>query len=322
MSFDIAYLKAQLEQRQGTKKSDFGESGKGKNELKWYGFPPDKASYKIRFLPPWTLEGGTQHKLPGIVITTHYGIPEVGKVLCYRTHGLDCPFCDMLRDYQDKISIEDWKPSPRAYFNVLVLEDNKSSPVPSPGTPYILGAGEFTLDWLIRQIITPDVGDITDPEKGHNVTFTRVEHKGKFERVISLKPTPIADTKEGIDAILTQMFNLSAIWRKPDDEYHKKMLNAIEKTKQMINTRLLGLKDGTPTLTPTTPSEVATAAAKSQPMASNKPKDSPECFGNTNPEALLANGEKMHHYQTSNKICLMCPVEFQCGEDIKKRKAI
>lgn len=302
MAIDLNAAKKLLEQKP--------KSGNSDNEgINFYRLP-SSGEAKIRFLPP--VEG---LPVPGKIVHKHYNLPEIGSLTCLKTWKMDCPICRLLADLEYKVDakyIESFKSVARSFHHVLVLEgkdDNGNKP--DPTTPYILGSGDFTYYWLLDQVTNAEIGDITDPKTGSNVTFKRKRPNGPFDRQISRAATPIADSEDGIQKILSAMVDMEQIWKSPDDAYILKLKTAAKALKMQIDEKINTLA-GQPTTetvnAPVPPVEKPTASEKreeikptSTPTSTAKPSNAKPCFGK--------------HAEMSGKDaseCIVCPDELEC----------
>lgn len=329
MAINIQEIQAKLANR--PRSSSSGE----KTEFKWYKLPKEGEA-KIIFLPPTHEE-----TVPGLVQWTHWNIPEVNHLTCLRTFEKTCPYCEALKNIQNKVSddiLKQYQSTGRAVHNVLVIGD-KSIPA---NEPQIMTSGEYTYWWLLEQILNQEVGDITDPHAAHSVTFKRTTPGGRFERIISLRPIPIAETEEAIQAILAKAANLHNIW-KYSQELEDKLKTAADVAVQDLLNKTSIMMDPSPHNIPTPsalkpqaapqpvqqapvmPSEASfpsaptpqpqvapqpapvaqpQAAVSSQPILNvnpSNPLNKPECFGQYPPE-----GDKR------DSVCSLCPMEIEC----------
>jgi len=284
----------------------------GTQERRWVKLPPE-GSMKIRFLPPIGNE-----LIPGKVVFKHYNLPHherlKGNITCFKTYNLSCPLCAVLESFSrrlDKKQLEEFSGS-SAFFNVLVLDDQKYN----PQLPYILQTSEYTYDWLLQVILNQEVGDITDIENGASVLFKRKSMKGAFERLISRTSKPICDDPEMIEEILSQMYDLNSIWRQPDDNYLNIANELAEALEDVIETRLIHLSDKKEDAVrevveakrrtvverdeeETLPNIFKNALEKETGRSANrKPKGVPECFGK---------------HEEIRK-CYKCAAEYDCRE--------
>jgi len=296
MAIDLEAARAMLENRP---KSSSGGDG----DLRWVSFPKE-GEMKIRFLPP-----AKESSLPGRIINTHWNLLDddrsYKKCLCFKTFKEECPICNMLELYNDRINTDDWQASARSYINVLVLENSEYDST----LPYILGSSDYNLYWLLENIIDPDIGDITDPINGHNVTFTRKTPNGAFDRKISLKTTPIADSEERISNILNNIFDLSKIWKAPDDEYLIYAKKLAKNTEKVIKERLLKLtqenQESDIDEQENKKEDDKKESNNNSTINSKAPKGAPDCFGIDWKEDL--------------KKCQVCPHEFLC-QNVKEEE--
>ena len=307
---DKNYLQQLLDQKG---KSEFSESNNKKNDISWYAMPSaEKVKVSIRFLPPW--EGA---KAPGMIVRRHYELPgDTKSFLCFGTHNLPCPFCDVLKKYDGVTEIKKWIPVAKSYFNALVISDPtytaRYSKQIDPSRVHIFGAGEFMFYWLVEKLLSPDVGDaIIDPRNGHNLTLWRKTFNGAVEREYALRPSSIASTEEGIEEILGSVYKLNDIWRLPDDEYLMKAKTIAKLLDNDIEQNLHKMKvDGRPipeqkreepSQPTSTPSEAP--SEKIRP-ASKAPADAPVCFGDKGA------------YDENSDMCTECRYEFECKKSI------
>jgi len=217
------------------KKKEKINSG-GLGDTRWMRLP-EVGDLKVRFLPP--IEG---EPVPGYVVHKHYNLPNheglKGNITCFRTWGMQCPICDVLEEYQDRVDLHDYFGT-SSYFNVLVL-DHKDC---DPKLPYLLQASEYSYEWLLQQLVNIDVGDITDVEDGADVTFRRKKKKGAFDRIISRKSRAISDDPAEIDEILDAMYDMKKIWKEGDDNYYNIAVDLANQLRDIIEDRLLKLGD-------------------------------------------------------------------------------
>lgn len=311
---DLAELKRRLaaKESKGSNNSD--------NDLKWYKFPSGTERVVVRYLPSLT-------GVPGKIVKKHHNLPEIKDILCFRTHDMDCPLCELLHQYSDKMDVSDWVANSRSYMNALILEDPTQKNI-DPKTPHIVGQGEGNLYWVFSKITDPDIGDICDPFTGFNVAYHRTEFNGKFERTVLPKARPIANTKEEVESILGKISDLDKIWRRPDDVFLKKIQDVTEKLKVVIDQRLVtlssqpdaGQKESQSAMnqnlnnTPA-PSTTSASPAPSAAPKSNKPANSPDCFADAK---VFYKNEATGEDDHSKQKCVSCPFDFHCGESIKK----
>lgn len=320
MAIDIEAARAMLASRPKS-----ASNNNSSQSLRFVKVPP-LGELKIRFLPP--MEG---QKLPGRRIWKHYNMPDVKAVTCLQTFGKTCPICKVVEDMRHKMdaSIEDFESKGSTYFNVLILDgvdsDGKQC---NPKIPYLLNCGEYNYWWLLDQISNVDVGDITDPMTGASVIFRRKKKNGPLDRIIARTSSPIASTEEGVQEILSQMFDMNKIWKEPDDEYLQKILMTAKALKIQFQETIERLS-GTPvTEAVNAPklddSEPEEAEAEVQAEPEEKPKATPKPepkkeeakaapkSDKVNGFAKPANAKSCFGQHKDCDTCLECEDELEC----------
>ena len=247
-----------LSQRKQHKPVGAKAGGDGK---RWYQLPDGTEQIRLRFLPQYNERG-----VPGRVIYYHYSIslPEelkadkypTTKIICMSTFNQQCPYCEMLREYEGRIELDKMAAQGAAYFNILVLEDPTKPPghkeYPEPTLPHVMRASAFTLDWLYNNIMNKDIGDITDPRTGANVTLYRKSNKGAYERQVARQSQAIGD-EAAIVKILENMYDLDKFnsWLPPDEAGMRKIVSITAATKLALEERVISLSSQAPMM-PTT----------------------------------------------------------------------
>jgi len=265
---DFSKIKQTLEKSKEHKPVG-ASSGSGGNR-KFYRVPKDTQQFKVRFLPPYNEKGE-----PAKEISYHYSIicPDElaqasqyppSKILCLVPFGMECPFCEMLKEFDGRMDLDKWAASRKAFANVLVIEDQAfakrhTNEALNPKEPRIMGFSGNMKDWLYQSLIDEDIGDITDPKTGANVILKRKSDGGAFEKTVARGQSPIAPTDEEIEQILGQMYDLDKInaWLPPDDNGMKKIHQITEATRESFKKRLGGLTSGNATPGPQHPGETA-----------------------------------------------------------------
>jgi len=208
-------------------------------DKRFWKLPNKIGKYKIRHLIH------PDNKAVGKKVWTHFNIPhdDIKVVTCYRTFGMDCPFCELLEKYENKFETEKWESSLQTKYNALVLNIDDID----PDLPVIMNmSGDYNLKWFLENCFEGEGEDreffnMTDPEENYIITYKRVKEGGKIERSIAKRATPIAKTEEEIEEILENCYDLEKIWGEPDDNYHDVMKKACSSMKRMIEERLLPL---------------------------------------------------------------------------------
>jgi len=305
MAIDLKEARDLLNNRPSSSKGDGGG-------YRWFNLP-DEGSTKFRVAPPW--EGS---KVPGKIVSKHWGIPEIGSIYCFNTWGIECNFCKLLNMFSNKLDISPWAPSHNSYLNVVPRDGDYDKTL-----PYIMRSSDYTLYWLLEKVLDPEVGDITDPQNGHDITYKRKSKNGPFDRTITLAPSPIHSDPDIAKSILESIYDLDKIFHKPDDNLIKQMQETVQVMEQVINDRILELGNtsgNTGELKPSKEVKEENKAAESTETkvdastdgkeetktedksngSTDKPAGAPDCFGK-------------EHDEESKKCCI-CPYEFYCCE--------
>lgn len=318
------------------KKDREASGGGGSNEdRRWFKLP-EEGSVKIRFLPPTE-----DQTLPGMIVYKHYNIPtgvekfKKGSPTCLKTWGLDCPICKVLEEYRGRFKTDDFDAVGKGYLNVLIKDNDKYN----GKLPYILNTSDFTVYWLYEKLLDKEIGDITDPNDGANVTFTRKVKNGAFDRTVSRKSSPIADSDDEIKAILDGMYNIQKIYRPADDEYVNAVSAVALELRNIIEERILKLDEGgttgvkDETVTDTKRAKEKLKDTKDEPPKESKreepksgKKTSTEASDAAEPAAPKGNGKTINvpkgapqcfgvEHDTKAKKCLACAQEFDCERE-------
>jgi hypothetical protein len=202
-------------------------SGDGENKYRWFNFPSGVEKVTLRALPLFQNNAY-------MVIFRHHNLPGENKnYLCLRTHGMNCPICEVVSKYSGRMEMKDWAAVQKVFLNALFIRatDDKGNLITITdgnkqpyqlGVPYIVSFSGALFRWLIESLADPERGDVTHPTTGRNLTLQRERHNGPFKKEFSFQPNAIASTPEDIAKIMEQTYDLSKVWRLPDDEFMKK----------------------------------------------------------------------------------------------------
>lgn len=232
MAIDMEAAKAKLEKMKGERKSS------SSSDVLWAKLP-ETGKLRFRILPPLDHE-----KLPGMVVRTHYNMPESegvrnGAFKCFKTWGYECPVCSCIDSFGNLSDKERGELSGSyAYFNVLIYDSTEYE----EDTVYVLKTSEFTYSWLLAQVVNSEVGDITDPDSGSTVTFKRDDKKSKWERTIARRQSPISDDAATYERIMNSRYDLSKIWPEPEDSAYNNATTLATKVQNLLDSRMTDLK--------------------------------------------------------------------------------
>jgi len=195
--------------------------------------------HRVRILPPYSSEG-----LLGFKVWRIWGVPDPEKTgettyhtcieLTYPEHRVSCPILEVMNRYRgsglDKF-FEKLKPQPVAFMNALVRSTTNTNvekyPI-DPTLPIIFETQQTTLDWVYSKCMDPDFGNITDPFTGRDVKITRVQkgEKISYDREVVPVQTPLFEDEQMIHNALANMYNLSEIYKYPDDRIYGRIMQS------------------------------------------------------------------------------------------------
>lgn len=339
MAIDMSEVSRMLGERKST------GSSQNSNQMAFYNLPSGTKPVTLRILPPLPHE-----KMIGRKVGKHFNIPQSTPeddswMYCFRaTYNLECPMCDMVKEYADLMDVEEYVcdqyNNTHFYLNALVLADedyeikNKDRPL-IKNEVRVVRLSPTVFYWILGCIQSPDIGDITDPENGCSMTLEREKINGKFKYSYARKSTPIAPDKESIDKILNSMYDLHKVWKLPDDTYVKLAREYTNKSRDMLENKLVSLKQvPTPTASTSYKSQEAVPvtsrqtssvpqsapapqATTSAPPVSSKPAPagSPSCFADV---SVFVEDDKRKDSEQGKK-CYTCIHDYQCGVEIAKK---
>ncbi len=187
MALDFELIKKELEEAQRQAASDF-----------WV---PDLGENLIRILPP--RDGKLFYRRFGV----HYGLVGSGMELCPRLcFTKPCPVCetvDALRKVGSSGAMELVRRLAvveRFMMNVIVLSADVKN------VRQYLAPKTVRLE-LLKVILDPDYGDITDLQTGRNVVIEKVQGSGGFANyVVRVKPNPVS-----VESLLGRKFTIEEI---------------------------------------------------------------------------------------------------------------
>jgi len=210
------------------------------SDIRWWKLPFDherdgqKLTYTVRLLPAW--QGSTA---PFKIVAKHYQmIGEKSSRPCMRMYGLPCQLCDVLEKFKDKLDIDTWASSVRPQCNALVLNDPVAPGKYDPTHPHVFGSPYGFLTFCIAAMEDPTTSSFVDPRNGRNLTIQREQYKGKVNVNFAFNASPVAETEEDIEAILSKLYNLDKIWKPADDATIKGVAEAALALEEVLNNRL------------------------------------------------------------------------------------
>ena len=167
----------------------------------------------IRILPPLNDSGLFYYEA-----MVHYGFKKKGKSITVGFQGDDSPIMKFLKEME-----EDGKEgeklarrlAPRTKFYANVVDR-------ASGKIVIWAFSRKTLSTILSAMADPDVGDITDPEKGHDVVVERRGQKLETEYEIRVRPKP---SPLGDEIDIEKAFNLEEVVEELDEEEQEELID-------------------------------------------------------------------------------------------------
>lgn len=216
MAIDLEKMKSKLE------KLENKSSGSDFNFWK-----PTKEVETLRLLP--------DNDDPFVEKWMHYGIGNDSFICPKKMYGDDCPVCAFVdklweeynetKDDETRNMAHNIKAKPR-YYTWLVTRDE-------PTTPMLWGYSKTVVQDLINIVLNPDYGDITDPQKGHDLKVSSSLKSGaKYPTTdIQVRPakTPLLDAQDEIDELLEKRANIDDLFQvKTFDEMSESLQKFFE----------------------------------------------------------------------------------------------
>lgn len=248
--------------------------GKGKNDGNlWKPQPNDN---RIRILPYKENPGN-----PFVELYFHYNIGKRSFLCPSKTHGEDCPICELGTEMWNSDS-EESKEIAKTLFAknrtyVPMIERNENgAPI---GKPKWWGMSPTIRNEFYNEIINPDCGDITDPAEGRDIVVNYLTPKqannqyGKVSKTISFSRSKLADTEEAVSALVDAVTPITEIFQL---EEYDKLADALENWLNPDNTQSSSTVDTSGDDSTTTETEVKAESVTSDDAT----KKFEELFGN------------------------------------------
>jgi len=270
-----------------------GSSG-NRDDMRWVDVPSAaKVKLKFRILPGWG-----DRNIFSKLVWKHY---EVDGSKCLKTWDMDCPICKVISSYgTDNDFINRLNSSAYAYFNAQVPDSSKYN----ENLSYALRISSFFLTWLIENMMDTEFGvpDAIDPVKGRDIIIWRKRDKGAFERQFSSDgPRPIAETQEGINEILSTMYDFDKIFKiAPSDDVIKEVTDTARILKDRIERKLNSSFSG------------SSKSNKKTEVQEQKPTNTLENDLSTQNTQNAKCKECMGEYDGSKGSCVLCPYSIEC----------
>ena len=182
MAIDLKKMKAKLD----------ALSSKGGNKNTFFS-PKEGNSYSVRVVP--TPDGD-----PFKEYWFHYELGSQGGFLCPKKNfGENCPMCDLVSKLYKEGDEESRKlakeiTAKQRFFSPIVVRGEEDKGV------QIWGYSKTIYEDLLKLMLNPDYGDITDPDEGLDLVVSSSKKSGKMYPETSLTPkrksSPLAAKKD------------------------------------------------------------------------------------------------------------------------------
>ena len=189
MGIDVKKMRAKLDALQN--------KGGGNKTSFWS--PKEGNSYSVRIVP--TPDGD-----PFKEFWFHYELGTTGGFLCPKKNfGENCPMCDLVSKLYKEGDEESRKlakeiTAKQRFFSPIVVRGEEDKGV------QIWGYSKTIYEDLLKLMLNPDYGDITDPDEGLDLVVSSSKKSGKMYPETSLTPkrksSPLAAKKDLVTELL------------------------------------------------------------------------------------------------------------------------
>jgi hypothetical protein len=281
---------------------------------------PKTGSMKFQLLPP------DENGRIGKVVGNHWNMTDKdgkpSKALCVEAtfpdvEGIRCPICEEIRNGQTAgAKTEDWEVSSQAYLEAVIHGGGSDDNGPfKTDEVVLLRVTEYSLIWVIQQLLDPDLGDWLDPKNSSIIKFEREKADGKWERKF-LRATILGDEDNELkDKLLGihEGIKLQEIWKIPNDEAMDEIAGMAKRVRKQIAVELAQKEKIKPAVNNEKAADkvgesVDKAMSKARDNHSKAPDGAPECFSDDS------------IYSDLSAKCLACPFQVDCEFAINKKK--
>jgi hypothetical protein len=283
--------------------------GRSGGDLEFYKFPNGTEEVKIRVLPKHP-----QMEMPFKIGMSHYQMPDNKMCKCLRIYDLECPVCNVLTEFEHRIDTSRMASAPQINFNALILSDKTKANI-DPNQVHIASGSKAFIDLIMACWEDEDERVFFDPKLGRDLRVHRKKKGGAFDIRPSMSARAIAPTADGIEAILSKLYNLDKIFPDPSDDKVKEVQEMADALRDHFENNLMmkaetgSVKGHNDHDADEEPAGLKKEAQKSKTASSTstpRPAGAPACF--SNPKV----------YNPETEVCGDCPHEFSCASAIKK----
>lgn len=209
-------------------------SKQGKGDIKWYGFPKTTEEVRLRILPP--MEG---KEFPFKMLLRHYQVPDMeNNPICPVTFGQECEICNVIKEFEGRIDCSEWSAQVQCYANVQVKKDPTQAGFNTKEV-YVLRSSRGMLKWFSDLWDDEEGKSICDAYEGRDIIVKRKKYNGALEIRPAFSASPIGDTQEEIESILSKRVDLDKIWGEPDDNDRAEIIKGATALKEVIENKIL-----------------------------------------------------------------------------------
>lgn len=191
--------------------------------------PIKYGKYTVRFLPPSDNDGLFYKETKQHRIGDNY-------VFCPKTNNEPCPVCELYKKLYDTGTPEaialakEIKGRKQYLYNIVIRDEDGKAPA-DPKKVHVYMSGKKLFDTLVDYFFDEDYGDLTDVEKGYDFVIRKEKGDLDFPTYDNSKPrrtpSPLADTSNDINEILSNIKNLENEIDVPSYDDLKKMLDKV-----------------------------------------------------------------------------------------------
>ena len=157
-------------------------TNKGKSSSESAFWKPEDGTYEVRVLP--TSDGD-----PFKEFWFHYNVGSQGVMCPKRNFGEDCPICE----FATKL-FKEGDPESMASAKELFVRQRFCSPILVRGSEKdgvkVWSYSKTVYEELLKTVLDPDYGDITDPENGFDLKVDKGKKNGARFSTMTVKPKP------------------------------------------------------------------------------------------------------------------------------------
>lgn len=238
---NLEAIRKEKESRESLYGSQFYEIKEGENPLRLL----------PRSVKAFTPEGDTGFAIRYWVHYNLFDVEGYRLIVCSRTVGGNCPFCEYVMNLEDKTKASQLRARERFLYNVVDLRDNKLK---------VLETGPMIYDGFLNYILQPEWGEVLDLKEGNAFKIIKIPPEksstGWADYNVLVMPQKVDVTPflpENWDEVLDSLKNRVPVVRT--DKELKKLLDCylrgvppheeeMEKRRKVLNERKVEIEGG------------------------------------------------------------------------------